>query len=406
MGRFVLARRLSLVFAIGHQNWLSEGLAAKGRAMKRLSDCGTSKRWLRIACCGLAMVTGLFVSRVHGQPVAKQSKILFLGNSHTAANDLPGLFSNIADAHGLQKTEAQSFHGGFLESFANHQRILNSIKSGQWDVLVLQGQKISMSGRYKYSTDAAKKLAKIAEDAGTRVVWFCEWARLDVEETERIENVYFEIVQTDNERLSAIGRVWESLLKENPELVLHASDGNHAVPQGSFVAAMTLYCSITNCDPLEIPYVDLVGIDREVQSLFRRHVHRHIHQPAVRLSAVEQVLIVHSDLAKQRDLGSKNASLESAISQYTNRSSEFDLKDCPKDFRTAIQNHIQVWKDSQSYFSQYSDLRGELHDLFAEIKSQNPESNAELLALEHRIQASKERVEKCLYAAKKDAGRK
>ena len=68
-------------------------------------------------------------------------KVLFIGNSFTARNDLPGLIANMAAARGQTiRHDLISVGGASLRTHWNAGKALKAIRDGQYDAVVLQEQ--------------------------------------------------------------------------------------------------------------------------------------------------------------------------------------------------------------------------------------------------------------------------
>jgi len=71
----------------------------------------------------------------------KVIRVLFIGNSLTSANNLPGMVADIAKSHGYRLIYDSYTPGG--ARLANHsadERVLRKIKEGPWDFVVFQEQ--------------------------------------------------------------------------------------------------------------------------------------------------------------------------------------------------------------------------------------------------------------------------
>ncbi len=216
----------------------------------------------------------------HATPLAEANsllepvtKVLFLGNSHTQYFDVPQLVQQMMQATSESGTVVcESRIQGFLEQFNMDKGLKSKIGNGDWDVLVLQGQKISSSGKYTYPIEPAIELCQLANKSGTRVILFCEWGRLDVEgETERIEKVYQSIADPTGAELSPVGVAWQLAMAQRPDVPLHDNDGNHSNATGAYLTATVLYASITGKNPEVLPDDDKFRIDKATQN-WLRHV--------------------------------------------------------------------------------------------------------------------------------------
>jgi hypothetical protein len=67
--------------------------------------------------------------------------ILFIGNSYTSVNDLPGTFVRLACSDGHKVETAMSAEGGWkLADHAASSKTLDLIKRQKWDWVILQEQ--------------------------------------------------------------------------------------------------------------------------------------------------------------------------------------------------------------------------------------------------------------------------
>jgi hypothetical protein len=177
--------------------------------------------------------------------------ILFVGNSHTAMHDLPGLVGGMIRFRRPEKTVYTHHVGvGFLEDVARDPRCRDEIESRPWKYVVLQAQKISASGRFDYSRKEGIDLARLAKDRGAGVVFYPEWGLKGVDgDGARQEKVYREMARDAGVGVAPVARAWDLALAARPELPLHAGDGNHQSPLGAFLTACVLYGRLTGDDP-------------------------------------------------------------------------------------------------------------------------------------------------------------
>lgn len=204
--------------------------------------------------------------------------ILFFGNSHTGMHDVPGIVRGLAAAAHAEDDDYQCFtssrSGITLKDINASEHNHELIREREWDVVVLQGQEISTSGRFTYPLDPAIELADTATESGKRVFLFAEWARDGVDERERFENVYREIATKCEATVVPIGQAFELAAADRPDLVLHAADGNHSSPAGAYLAACMLYGAITGEKLAEIPNADTVKLPSDVPAADRRFLRK------------------------------------------------------------------------------------------------------------------------------------
>jgi hypothetical protein len=197
--------------------------------------------------------------------------LLFMGNSHTTANDLNGMVAGMVRAGRPDRTVGAAVAPGqmFLDERLHDAASMSLLSSQRWSFVILQAQKYSTSGQYTYSTTEAEEIIRRARSAGAVPIMFPEWPRRDVLETQRIFDLHVSIAQHEAACVAPIGQAWDLALARHPELTLHASDGNHSAPAGAFLAALVLYATITDRSPLDLPFLPGFPVDAATQALLR-----------------------------------------------------------------------------------------------------------------------------------------
>jgi hypothetical protein len=182
---------------------------------------------------------------------AADISILFVGNSHTTLHDLPNLVCKMIQfRHSDKNVYAHVVPVVFLEDAARHPACREEIASRPWKFVVLQAQKISMSGRVEYSRAEGIELAKLARARGAAVFFYSEWGRKDIAgEGERHEKIYESMAQAADAKVARVGRAWDRALAARPDLPLHDADGNHQSALGAFLTACVLYERLTRESP-------------------------------------------------------------------------------------------------------------------------------------------------------------
>lgn len=173
---------------------------------------------------------------------AQQVRILFLGNSHTANNNVPLLVKNLIQSDGSgRKVTYTVITGAFLEDLAKTKRVVDTIRTGKWNYVVLQGAKLSSSHNFNYSQDGAIALARLALQSGAKPMLFAEWPRKGWNETDYILGVYAKIKAASGAFIIPVCRGWDLALSQVPTLNLWATDGNHSSLLGAYLASGVIY---------------------------------------------------------------------------------------------------------------------------------------------------------------------
>jgi len=180
--------------------------------------------------------------------------VLYFGNSHTAFHDIPELVGRMIRFKRPATKYYQRYVGcGFLEDAAANPNSKAEIEGHPWKFVVLQAQKISMSGKHRYSQKEGISLAKSAKERGAKALFFSEWGRRDVPKDGVVqESIYQEMSDAAGVRVAPVGRAWDVALAEKPALPLYADDGNHESAVGAFLTACVFYSIFTDSDPSEL----------------------------------------------------------------------------------------------------------------------------------------------------------
>ena len=198
--------------------------------------------------------------------------LLFMGNSHTSFHDLPEMVAAMVRAvRPGQRVEATTAPGWmFLEERARDPASVRLLGERSWDVVVLQAQKYSTTGKYNYSTAGAESLIRSARAAHAVPILFPEWPRHGVAETDRIYDLHVGIAAREPACVAPIGQAWDLARAVYPDLVLHADDGNHSTRAGAYLTALVLAATITATSPAELDVqLPQFGVPFDVQVRLR-----------------------------------------------------------------------------------------------------------------------------------------
>lgn len=201
-------------------------------------------------------------------------RVLMIGNSHTRSHNLSGIVASlVANDEVDDELSARliALPNAFLADHLARPKTVQILRETKWDVVILQGQKYSTSGRYSYPTDAARELTRIARENEARVIMFPEWRRKGhKEEGKRVHRLHESIAAETGAEVAPIGLAWDAALEEWPELVLHSSDGNHCNPKGAYLNACVLYAVITGRNPSGVDVGGRVKMSDKERSFLQR----------------------------------------------------------------------------------------------------------------------------------------
>ena len=204
-------------------------------------------------------------------PTVGDITLLFMGNSHTAVNDLPGMVTAMVRAGKPGKTvgSIQSPGGMFLDERLSYAPSVNLLRSQDWSFVILQAQKYSSTGTVQYSTEEAQEWVRMSRAQHAVPIMFPEWPRRGIDETQRIFDMHVSIAQAEPACVAPIPQAFDLALARNPTLILHDPDGNHSSSAGAFLAALVLYATITGLSPLDLPPLPQFSVATSVQATLR-----------------------------------------------------------------------------------------------------------------------------------------
>lgn len=176
-------------------------------------------------------------------------RVLFIGNSHTYYNDMPGIFAGLAREDGVDCEVTMLTHGGwFLEQHQADEQVRFNILYGHYDYVVLQ-EHAHPFGPEEKMWNAARSINAWIQEAGSTPVAYMTWAKKGKEEEqERMSAAYEKMAEELNALLAPVGREWWKFIHENPDVEMYAPDGEHASRTGSELAARVLWETIRGAE--------------------------------------------------------------------------------------------------------------------------------------------------------------
>ena len=199
-------------------------------------------------------------------------RVLFLGNSYTAVNNLPQLTASLANSAGDTLIFDVNAPGGYtLQNHVSNSTSIQKILQGNWDFVVLQEQSQKPSWPIsQVITDVfpyAKALCDTIRYAGpchTKPLFFMTWGRKNgdsyncpnwppvctYEGMDSLLNLRYRMMGEMNQALVApVGAVWHYIRDNYSNIELYDADESHPSAAGSYAAACTFYALIFQKDP-------------------------------------------------------------------------------------------------------------------------------------------------------------
>jgi hypothetical protein len=188
-------------------------------------------------------------------------KVLFIGNSFTARNNLPGLIALLAAARGKTlEHRLISAGGASLRRHWNAGQALQAIREGGYDGVVLQEQSTLPVKNAARMHESVRLFDGAIKEAGAKTILYMTWAREHSPKSQdAITNAYDEIGKELGATVVSVGRAWQSFLQKHDTPTLYDRDQSHPSLAGSYLAA----CVFLAVEFKENP----IGIDAGVAGL-------------------------------------------------------------------------------------------------------------------------------------------
>jgi hypothetical protein len=170
-------------------------------------------------------------------------RVLFLGNSLTASNDLPAEVGRLAAAAGLRIEYRAVVYAGFnLEDHWNLGDARSALGTGNFDVVVMQQGPSALPESQIDLELWAKRWADEARALGTRpalwTVWPESWRASALSDVIRS---YGTAAKAAGAEIYPAGAGWLYAWQCRPTLSLYGRDGFHPSPLGTQAAALVVY---------------------------------------------------------------------------------------------------------------------------------------------------------------------
>ncbi len=102
-----------------------------------------------------------------------------------------------------------------------------------------------------YFEESAKIMAKVAQDSGSKVVYFMTWAQKSrPEQTKALSKAYQNIAKETGGYVAPVGLAFEQSKKKYPDIDLYHSDGKHPSLEGTYLAASVFFATLYNQSPV------------------------------------------------------------------------------------------------------------------------------------------------------------
>ena len=215
------------------------------------------QRHLRGVALSLALLASCGGGEVEPPPPfsGAQLRVLFIGNSLTYDNDLPGMTAQLAaSTDAAPMVVGRVIRGGF--SLGDHWAegvAQEMIRQGTWDIVVLQQGPSALPESQADLLASTRKFAELAGQHGARVALLMVWPGADRPTAfDSVRMSYSNAAAAVGGILVPAGEAWRAAWRRDPTLALYSSDGFHPSATGSYLAALTLFEQLYGRSPIGV----------------------------------------------------------------------------------------------------------------------------------------------------------
>ena len=203
----------------------------------------------------------------HSLTWAQPMRVLFIGNSYTHYNNMPKIFHDLASSKNINvdvHMSAKSSHT--FQMHSERADLYQDIQREKWDYVILQGFSRELACDYKKIDTTIVPYVKRITDSiyrqnpCTTILLYDTWGYVNgfPEDSlninfqlmsDRIHQGYLYLSQLFDIPLVPVGKVWETVKENNPEINLYQEDLQHPSKYGSYLAACSFYTAIFKQNP-------------------------------------------------------------------------------------------------------------------------------------------------------------
>lgn len=198
-------------------------------------------------------------------PAPAHARLLFIGNSLTYVNDLPGMVARVAAQAGYDGVETESIARPDF-SLEDHWRdgtALARLAAQRFDFVVMQQGPSSLPESRAHLTEWSLRFAGPIRRAGAVPVLYMVWpAASRPGDFAGVAAAYRLAADTTHGLLAPAGLAWREAQARDASVPLYSRDGFHPSVAGTYLAALVIAARTLHVRPLDLPAV-IPGADAE-----------------------------------------------------------------------------------------------------------------------------------------------
>ena len=185
-------------------------------------------------------------------------RVVFLGNSLTYVNDVPGFVQAMADVDGRSMAHLTIAQPNFSLEDHWHAGVPAILRDLKADVVVMQQGPSSLPGSQDHLERWARQFAPVVREAGGEPALYMVWPSSDrMDAFPDVWDAYLGAAMAVNGHFIPAGQTWVEAWAFDPDLGMYGGDGFHQGPIGALAAAQTIYAVLFDRPADSIPSLDL-----------------------------------------------------------------------------------------------------------------------------------------------------
>jgi hypothetical protein len=182
-------------------------------------------------------------------------RVLFIGNSLTYTNDLPGMVAALPCFADGRAIEVHSVALADM-SLADHLKkgaARAVLKSNRYDFVVLQQGPSALPASRKELLDSVRRFAPDIKAAGARPAMLSVWPSwLRRDDFDAVNESYRLAAEAIDAMLLPIGEAWRAAWRRDPGFPLYSGDEVHPSPLGTYLGALVVCSAFGGRSPKEL----------------------------------------------------------------------------------------------------------------------------------------------------------
>jgi len=169
--------------------------------------------------------------------------ILFVGNSLTYTNNLPGMVAELGKANGIAiNAKSIAYPNYAIIDHWDDGQVQTEIAENDFDYVIIQQGPSSQEWGRQILIEYGEKYARLCKENGAELCFFMVWPSLEFYETfPGVIKNYRDAATINQSILLPVGEVWKKYFDETNNFDYYGSDGFHPSPKGSERAAQVIF---------------------------------------------------------------------------------------------------------------------------------------------------------------------